>query len=54
MVHKSLTRSNSVASASKRFSCRTHHFVVDIVGGVCNMEHIPQNVRLLMAREVKQ
>jgi hypothetical protein len=36
------------------FSCWTNHFVVDNVGDACNMERIPQEMRLLMAREVKQ
>jgi hypothetical protein len=36
------------------FFAATHHFVVDNVDGVCNMEHIPQKVRSLMALEVKQ
>jgi hypothetical protein len=43
MVHKSISRSNNVEpSTARAFFCRTHHFVVDNVGGVCNMERIPQ------------
>jgi hypothetical protein len=45
MVHKSINRSNSVAAfdrVERGFSSRTHHFVVDNVGGVCTMERIPQ------------
>jgi hypothetical protein len=45
MVHKSIRRSKQQRRrrwCRAIFSCGTHHFVVDNVRGVCNMELIPQ------------